>query len=197
MMVNRMVLRKCTAALIVTLCLSAPLFAKNVSRIHIDNFGRISDIYYRGAQPNGHGFADLAKLGVKTVIDLAAEGGADEETMVEHDGMKFYRIPLTTSDRPSDAAITRFLKLVSDPASQPVYVHCQGGRHRTGVMTAVYRMTHDNWTADQAVAEMEQYRFDRFPTHPKLKSFVFDYYSHLARPKIAEREPVAARGASK
>ena len=192
-----MVLRRSTAALIVALSLSASLFAQNLSRIHIDNFGRISDAYYRGAQPDVRGFADLAKLGVKTVIDLTAEGRADEQTMVEHDGMKFYRIPLTTSDRPSDSAITQFLKLVTDPASQPVYVHCQGGRHRTGVMTAVYRMTHDSWTADQAVAEMEQYRFDRFPTHPKLKSFVFDYYSHLARPKIAEREPVAAGGASK
>ena len=192
-----MAARKCVAALIVTLSLSASLFAQNLSRIHIDNFGRISDIYYRGAQPDGRGFADLAKLGIKTVIDLTADGRTDEQAIVEHDGMKFYRIPLTTSDRPPDAAITRFLKLVSDPASQPVYVHCQGGRHRTGVMTAVYRMTHDSWTADQAVAEMEQYRFDRFPTHPKLKSFVFDYYSHLARPKIAEREPVAAGGASK
>jgi tyrosine-protein phosphatase SIW14 len=192
-----MVLRRSIAGLIVTLSLSASLFAQNLSRIHIDNFGRISDTYFRGAQPDGRGFADLAKLGVKTVIDLAAEGRADEQAMVEHDGMKFYRIPLTTSDRPSDSAITQFLKLVSDPASQPVYVHCQGGRHRTGVMTAVYRMTHDNWTAEQAVAEMEQYRFDRFPTHPKLKSFVFDYYSQLAQPKIADGGHLTEGGASK
>ena len=194
-----MVLRGSIAALIVTLSLSASLFAHNPSRsrIHIDNFGQISDAYYRGAQPDVRGFADLAKLGVKTVIDLAAEGRADEQSVVEHDGMKFYRIPLTTSDRPSDSAISQFLKLVSDPASQPVYVHCQGGRHRTGVMTAVYRMTHDSWTAQQAVAEMEQYRFDRFPTHPKLKGFVFDYYSQLARPKIADGGHVTAGGASK
>jgi hypothetical protein len=58
-------------------------------------------------------------------------------------------------------------------------------------------MTHDSWTAQQAVAEMEQYRFDRFPTHPKLKSFVFDYYSQLARPKIADGGHVTAGGASK
>src|ERR1051326_4272243 len=149
MTVNRMALRKCVAALIVTLFLAASLFAQETSAptlpfIHIDNFGRIDGAYYRGAQPDGRGFADLVKLGVKTVIDLTAHGHADEQVMVEHDGMKFYRIPLTTSHRPSDAAVIRFLELVSDPAKETLFVHCEGGRTQTGVGTAVYRMTHDS-----------------------------------------------------
>jgi protein tyrosine/serine phosphatase len=89
-----------------------------------------------------------------------------------------------------------------DPAQQPVFVHCQGGRHRTGVMTALYRITHDSWTADQAYEEMKEYRFARFPTHPKLKDFVFSYYSQLRysqlrQPKITEREAANEGGASK
>jgi tyrosine-protein phosphatase SIW14 len=185
MMFNRIALRKCAAALAVSLCLSTPLFAEK-GLIHVDNFGRISPAYYRGAQPSGRGFADLAKFGVKTVIDLTAEDHGDERAIVERDGMKFYRIPLTTAAPPSNAAIDTFLKLVTDPANQPVFVHCQGGRHRTGVMTALYRITQDKWTAAQAVSEMEDFRFDRFPTHPKLKTFVYDYYSHLQRPRIAD-----------
>jgi len=196
-----MAARECAAALIVSLCLSAPVFAKKstvypTSRIHIDNFGRIDDVYYRGAQPDRQGIADLAALGVKTVIDLTTDE-PDEKFLVERTGMKFYRIPLTTSAPPSDGAIRLFLKLVTDPAAQPVFVHCQGGRHRTGVMTAVYRMTQDHWSAAQAVAEMKAFRFDRFPTHPKLKSFVFDYYEHMPRPEVAEREPGSRVGASK
>jgi tyrosine-protein phosphatase SIW14 len=202
MMTYRTAARKCAGALTVTLCLSAPLFARKTAtypfpRIHIDNFGQVSDTYFRGAQPNARGFAELASLGVRTVIDLTSEDHGDEKLMVEHTGMKFYRIPLTTSAWPSQSAIALFLKLVNDPANQPVFVHCQGGRHRTGVMTAVYRITHDSWSADKAVAEMKQYRFDRFPTHPSLKSFVFDYYSRLPRAKIAEREPLTEGGASK
>jgi protein tyrosine/serine phosphatase len=200
MMINRMAAGKGSAALVITLCLSAPLFAQEtpaLPRIHIDNFGRVNDIYYRGAQPDARGFAELAALGVRTVIDLTSNK-PDEQFIVERAGMKFYRIPLTTSAWPSDGAVSLFLKLVTDPAAQPVFVHCQGGRHRTGVMTAVYRMTHDHWTAYKAVAEMGQYRFDRFPTHPKLKAFVFDYYSHIApQPEIAEREPLSEAGASK
>jgi tyrosine-protein phosphatase SIW14 len=66
-----------------------------------------------------------------------------------------------------------------------VYVHCQGGRHRTGAMTAVYRMTQDGWTADRAYQEMNQYKFEGFPGHPELKSFVYDYYTQLTHAQPA------------
>jgi tyrosine-protein phosphatase SIW14 len=56
-----------------------------------------------------------------------------------------------------------------------VYVHCQGGKHRTGAMTAVYRITHDGWTADRAYAEMQHYKFGPALFHPALKNFVFTY----------------------
>ena len=152
-----------------------------LANIQIDNFGQINDNYFRGAQPSDRDYRDLATIGVKTVIDLTRDGREDEASLVQRAGMKFYRIPMTTSDRPSDAAVSQFLKLVNDPANQPVYVHCQGGRHRTGVMTAVYRMTQDGWTADRAYSEMKQYRFEGFPGHPVLKRFVFDFYSDFTR----------------
>jgi len=127
----------------------------------------------------------LAALGIKTVIDLTRDGRADEPVLVKRAGMKFYRIPLTTSDRPPDASVAQFLKLVNDPANWPVFVHCQGGRHRTGVMTAVYRMTLDGWSADRAYQEMKQYHFEGFPGHPVLKRFVYDYYATFAQARQA------------
>ena len=150
--------------------------AAALARVRIDNFGQVDDNYYRGAQPDGRDFSDLAAIGIKTVIDLTADGRGDERGIVERDGMTFFRIPLTTSDRPSDAAVTQFLSIVNDPANQPVYVHCQGGRHRTGVMTAVYRMTKYGWTEDRAYQEMKQYKFESlFFGHPELRRFVHDY----------------------
>jgi len=175
--------------------------ANNVqaAKIRIKNFGRISDQYYRGAQPESSDYKDLATLGVKTVIDLTQDGRSDEQALVQRAGMKFVRIPMTTSDRPSEATVNQFLKLVNDPANQPVFVHCQGGRHRTGVMTAVYRMTKDNWTADRAYQEMKQFHFEGFPGHPVLKSFVYDYSSKLDQVRQANAlgGEKAAVGASK
>jgi protein tyrosine/serine phosphatase len=164
------------------------------SNIRIGNFGKINSNYYRGAQPEDRDFRDLATLGVRTVIDLTRDGRASEQMLVEQAGMRFYRIPMTTSEKPSEAAVAQFLKLVNDPASQPVFVHCQGGRHRTGVMTAVYRMTQDSWTAERAYLEMKQYRFEGFPGHPALKRFVYDYYSRMDRTRIADAENAVKAG---
>ena len=169
--------RFAAALIVISLVAPAASFAANskLAAIRIDNFGAINDNYYRGAQPKDDDYRDLATIGVKTVIDLTKDGRDDEPGLVKSAGMKFFRIPLTTSERPSDAAIAEFLKIVNDPANQPVYVHCQGGRHRTGTMTAVYRMMRDHWTAAQAYDEMKQYRFEGFPGHPELKDFVFHY----------------------
>jgi tyrosine-protein phosphatase SIW14 len=160
--------------------------AAALSAIHVSNFGTINDNYYRGGQPKGRDYADLAALGVKTVIDLTEGDVSNEGAHVKQAGMNFYRIPMTTHDRPSDAAVERFLALVNDKDNQPVFVHCQGGHHRTGVMTAVYRMFQDGWTADRAYGEMQKYGFGPAFLHGTLKSFVFDYYSAHAGRSRAE-----------
>ena len=155
-----------------------------LSAIKIDNFGVVNEHYYRGAQPTSADYPDLAALGVKTVIDLTRDGRDDEKGLVEAAGMKFVRIPLTTTEAPAEMAITQFLALVTDPANQPVYVHCQGGRHRTGTMTAIYRMTQEGWTPARAYDEMKQYRFEGFPGHPELKKFVLGYRPSTDQPNV-------------
>jgi tyrosine-protein phosphatase SIW14 len=155
------------------------------AQIRIKNFGQTNENYYRGAQPKSGDYADLAAAGVRTVIDLTRNGREDEPELVKRAGMAFYRIPLTTSEAPSAAAVTQFLQLVNDPKNWPLFVHCQGGRHRTGVMTAVYRMTQDGWTADRAYQEMKRYRFEGFLGHPELKKFVYDYHASLDQTRRA------------
>jgi tyrosine-protein phosphatase SIW14 len=159
--------------------------AAGIASPGIDNFGEISSTYFRGAQPEGDDYAALAKFGVKTVVDLQADGQPSEQQLVENAGMKFYRIPMTTRVTPTPEQIASFLKLVNDPANQPVYVHCAGGRHRTGVMTAIYRMTHDAWTSEKAFKEMKQYKFGADFLHPEFKKFVYAYRTEPAGPASA------------
>jgi protein tyrosine/serine phosphatase len=164
---------------LIALALAFPAAAQTgqtrATRVSIDNFGRVNANYYRGAQPEGRDYSDLRALGVKTVIDLTQNGDPAEPGIVERLGMKFFRIPMTTHQTPTKQQIEQFLSIVNNPANQPVYVHCQGGRHRTGVMTAVYRMTNDRWTANQAFAEMKQYKYGADFLHPEFKQFVYAY----------------------
>ena len=146
-----------------------------LSAIRIDNFGRVNEHYYRGARPEGNDFRALASLGVKTLIDLAEEGDRAEEANAKAAGMQFVRIPMSTRKAPSEETIAQFLALVNDPANQPVYVHCIGGRHRTGVMTAIYRMSVDGWDSAKAWTEVKQYKYGAEFLHPEFKSFISTY----------------------
>jgi protein tyrosine/serine phosphatase len=170
-----------TAVVIALAILSAAQTAERdkSSKIQIKNFGCVNETFYRGAQPKDRDFADLAAMGVKTVIDLQLDGPEGEGSIVEAQGMKFHRIPMSDKSEPLAGQPELFLKLVNDPANQPVFVHCHGGRHRTGAMTAIYRMTHDSWSPDQAFQEMKQYDFEYGFGHGSLKQFVYSYYSQI------------------
>jgi protein tyrosine/serine phosphatase len=198
------------AALLLVLSLAAPAGARaagpgpssaavdraavNISSIRIDNFGQTSPTYFRGAQPEGRDYADLAALGVKTVINLTShDAQANEQGMVEGAGMSYVQIPMTTRQAPTAAELEQFMSIVTDPARQPVYVHCVGGKHRTGIMTAVYRMTQEAWSADQAFAEMQKYKFGAAYLHPEFKSFVFAYPAALAN-AASLKSPAAKSG---
>ncbi|HSE38145.1 MAG TPA: protein-tyrosine phosphatase family protein [Blastocatellia bacterium] len=70
-------------------------------------------------------------------------------------------------------------ELITRLSNQSVFVHCRGGRHRTGVMTAVYRMSRESWTARQAYDEMKRYEFEKGFGHGELKNYVYDYYARI------------------
>ena len=154
----------------------AATVSRDVSRIHIENFGQVNANFFRGAQPEGQDYADLAAFGVRTLIDLQeADGDPNEARLAKTNGMKYVRIPMSTHRPPTSEQLAEFFRIVNDPASQPVYVHCKGGRHRTGVMTAAYRMTFDGWNADRAFGEMKQFKFGADFLHPEFKKFVYAF----------------------
>jgi len=145
------------------------------TNVKIKNFGRMDDRFYRGAQPKQEDYKELASLGIKTVIDLTDNPKSYERPAVEALGMKYINIPMSDTEYPPSAQITEFLKLVDDPSTGKFYVHCAGGRHRTGVMGAVYRLNHYGWNFDQVYSEMKNYDFYTRWGHGEMKKFVQDY----------------------
>jgi len=144
------------------------------SNIKISNFGKMDDRFYRGARPKESDFQALKALGIQTVIDLTDNTPA-ERGYVESQGMHYVNIAIPDKEDPTDAQIAQFLKIVNDPQTGKFYVHCAGGRHRTGVMGAVYRFNNYHWTLDQAYAEMLDFDFYTSNGHGGQKKFVENY----------------------
>ena len=172
-------------ALITLLSLSAAASAQQTTSptIKIKNFGQMDDRFYRGAQPKEQDYKDLAQLGIKTVIDLRDDPEAYEKPMVESLGMTYINIPMMGKQYPTTEATALFLKTVNDPATGKFFVHCAGGRHRTGAMGAVYRYQFYHWNFEQVYKEMKQYDFYTTWGHGAFKDFVKDYYAQMLQSK--------------
>jgi protein tyrosine/serine phosphatase len=157
----------------------------DVSTVKIKNFGQMDDRFFRGGQPREDQYNQLAALGIKTVIDLQDDPTGYEKQNVEALGMTYINIPMSDKDYPETTKIDQFLKLVDDPSTGKFYVHCAGGRHRTGVMGAIYRFNHYNWNYDQAYAEMKKYDFYTRWGHGDMKKFVQNYFANFQPKSVA------------
>jgi len=176
--------RKFSPALIATLVLVFSLsglsFAKvkvtSFPNVKIKNFGQMDERFYRGARPKDEDYKALAAIGIKTVIDLTDNSREYEKPAVEAAGLHYVNIPIVDKTYPSAEQVNAFLNVTNDPSTGKFFVHCAGGRHRTGIMGAVYRFNHDHWNFDQAYAEMKQYDFYTSNGHGKQLDFVQDYW---------------------
>jgi tyrosine-protein phosphatase SIW14 len=151
----------------------------DLSNVKIKNFGQMDERFYRGAQPKEKDYESLKALGINTVIDLQAKPKEYEKRMVESLGMRYVNIPMETKTYPTNEQVEAFMKLVDDPTIGKFYVHCAGGRHRTGAMGAVYRFTKYNWNFDQVYAEMKKFDFYTSWGHGDYKDFVKDYWTRM------------------
>jgi len=173
-------------ALLVVLALSAVSFAQSAQQsfpgVKIKNFGRMDERFYRGAQPKKEDYRSLAALGIKTVIDLRDDAKAYEKPAVEASGMRYVNIPMSDKDYPREEQIEAFLELANNPGTGAFYVHCAGGRHRTGVMGAVYRFTKYGWNYEQVYREMKDYDFYSRWGQGDMKKYVQDYWQRVQTP---------------
>jgi protein tyrosine/serine phosphatase len=160
--------------------------------VTVENFGKVTEFYYRGAQPKDDEYKQLATIGIKTIIDLRDDAKDYARTLAEGAGLKYINLPMSDKSYPAAGAAKKFLSIVSDKENWPVYVHCAGGRHRTGAMTAVFRMDTQGWDADRAYGEMKDYDFYTRWGHKAMKKFVFDHYQTLQHKQAETPKPQVA-----
>jgi tyrosine-protein phosphatase SIW14 len=153
--------------------LGVPLFAGSVPGIR--NFYQVDEHVYRGGQPTDAGFAYLAKLGVRTVLDLREDSirARAEEKAVTAVGMRYVNVPMSGLVPPTAAQTRQVLSVLKDPAAGPVFVHCLHGVDRTGAVIAVYHIDHDQWENARAIQDANSHGMSwmQFPRRSYILHF--------------------------
>lgn len=148
----------------------------------LPNFVSVDAHLYRGAQPGGEGYAELSRMGVETLVDLRGAGEQPptreaEKRAAENERIEYIAEPMAGLGAPSKEAVRRVLSVINDPKKQPVFVHCKRGADRTGTIVAIYRITHDCWTADRAIQEAREHGMSRLEFG--MRRLIRDWYEEV------------------
>ena len=162
----------------------------------IRNFDQVDAHVYRGAQPTVEGFHYLAKLGVKTVIDLREPGQRSmaEEREVSAMGMRYIGVPMTGLTPPTEDQIAKILGVLEDQTSGPVFVHCMRGADRTGAVIAAYHIEHDRWDNARALRDAKAHgmSFFQLPRQSYIRTFRARTVAATAGPPASATKPATS-----
>lgn len=118
--------------------------------------------------------AGIKNLGFASIINLRqpSEPGADieaEAAAAKTAGINFVNIPFNGA-MPDPAVADRFIKVVTEPANEPAFIHCASG-NRAAALWLIKRVLIDKWDNDRAVEEATELGL----TSSALKTFALDY----------------------
>ena len=157
----------------------------------LPRFQQVSEKLYRSGQPRAGGLARLRELGINTIINLR---GTSKTTQAEEEearalGLNYFNVALPNWGRPQDTRVERILELIAAPENGKVLVHCKDGVDRTGMIVAVYRLTHEGRSTKEALAEAEHHGMRRYQFW--MRDYVKDFGRRVAQvgPESALKAP--------
>jgi protein tyrosine/serine phosphatase len=86
--------------------------------------------------------------------------------------------------------VVGFLKLATDTNNLPVFVHCQRGADRTGMVCAMYRITVCGWTKEEAIRELKDGGFGFNPAWKNIVRYIEKADVEKIRKKAGMVEPL-------
>ncbi len=163
---------------------------KNFGVVHVDENRQL----YRSGELTVAATAKLVdRYGIRTIVDLGThEPGSRDDRIAQKTadalGVRRVRLDLegdATGD-PNDYVTA--LRIMTDPAAQPVLVHCGAGAERTGCLVALYRQIEQGWDADLAYRETKRHGHSG-ARNPRLDA-VLDFWGDDVVRAFATGEPI-------
>lgn len=112
--------------------------ARPASVTGVEHLRAVDDRVWRGNAPTEQGYRDLARAGVRTVVDLRAERDLHVPTgLLAELGVRRVSLPVRDGQTPSRAQVAALLRAVEETDGL-VYLHCGAGVGRSGSMSAAY-----------------------------------------------------------
>jgi len=145
------------------------------------NIHQVSPTLFRSAQPPLSGVVTLKTneplvlngQTIKTLINLRAVHDEADELLTTQSQLNYHHIRFNTWHA-EDEDVIRFLKAATDPAQQPILLHCKHGSDRTGMMVATYRIVVQDWNKKNAIAEMKQGGFGYHTIWANLERYIMN-----------------------
>jgi len=144
-------------------------WAAPMNKPGLSNFYEVTTNLYRGAQPSAQGMTELKSMGVKTVLNLRSFHS--DNKLVSSGELKLARLHMKPWHA-EDEDVVAFLKIASNTNNLPLFVHCQRGADRTGMICAMYRIVYCGWTKETAIQEMKEGGFHFNPGWQNLVDYI-------------------------
>ena len=149
--------------------------------LDVRNFGVVTPgRLYRGARPEPSEIQKIADAaGVQAVVSLipdANEALRAEQAAVLSAGLQWTNLPMSDRSAPDGETIRRWLAIVRDPSAGSVFVHCEGGRHRTGLVVACYRVAVEGVSKPEAWEEARRWGYYAALGHEPLERWFLDAF---------------------
>ena len=138
------------------------LAAGSTAQAKINKFAMVSPGVYRGSQPEtAEDYQILKSLGIRTILNLRNERAKirTERAFAAVAGLEVRSVPMSALLPPSDSTVDLALDDIKDLNLRPIFIHCQYGKDRTGMIVGLFRVEAEHWTTKQAYRQMLSFGF--------------------------------------
>ena len=155
-----------------------------------ENFSPVIGQIYRSSFPRIENFKFLRdRLKLKSILVLIPEEYPPENVQfLNSSGIRLFQIGMSGNKEPfvnlpSDL-LTKALEIVLNPKNQPILIHCNRGKHRTGCLVGCIRKL-QNWSLTMI---FDEYRRFAFPKARALDQQFIEMYDDEEIKKIASEK---------